>query len=95
MIEKMIMDELDKMCKKHNQEKFNSYHEWFAVILEEFEELSYEVKLFENQFKTIWNQIKGDKFDKDSLIYLEKTIKRLITESVQVGACIEKMKRGF
>lgn len=37
-INELVQKELDEMCEKHNEEKFNSFHEAYAVTLEEVEE---------------------------------------------------------
>ena len=93
----LVQKELAEMCIKHNQEKFNSFHEAYAVTKEEVEEAAFEMEMVQSDISLIWESIKSNE-TKDALRYvgfMQKRCNRAIQELIQVSACCEKIKRGF
>lgn len=96
-INELVQKELDEMCEKHNEEKFNSFHEAYAVTLEEVEETEFEMKVVQEDIELLWDYIKHNE-TKDAFRYvdfLQKRCNKAIQELIQVSACCEKIKRGF
>lgn len=96
-INELVQKELAEMCEIHNQEKFNSFHEAFAVTVEEVEEVEVEIDIIQSAVKLLWDYIKHNE-TKDAFRYvdfLQKRCNKAIQELIQVSACCEKIKRGF
>lgn len=71
---------------------FNSHHEAYAVIKEEFEEAEHELNSCQLNLKTYWNYIKQNE-DEDIKMFLKYINQRAInaaSELIQVAACAEK-----
>lgn len=96
-INELVQKELAEMCEIHNQEKFNSFHEAYAVTLEEVEEAEFEMDGVKADMKVLWNFIKCDntKSAVKLVNFTQKRCNRAIQELIQVSACCEKIKRGF
>ena len=79
--------------------EFNSAHEGYAVILEEFEEAKENIQLMEDNLKMLWEDIKKDiSFVNDArdggiLTTLEENAIDLIQEAIQIAAMIKKFQR--
>lgn len=71
---------------------FNSFHEFYAVLLQEIENSNVEIIAVNSHIKQIWKEIKIDKFDIYTLdklrIYTYNSIKNLI----QVISAIDKIE---
>lgn len=96
-INRLVQKELAEMCEKHNQERFNSFHEAYAVTNEEVEEVEVEMDCIQTNMKLMWNFVKHDEL-KDAfeyVIFLQRNCNKAIQELIQVSACCEKIKRGF
>lgn len=92
MSNKQIYDELAYAKAKHG-DKFNSNHEFYAVLLEELEETQHEIDLIERKIKgELWKNIKADNSDAALFISGEilEVVKRGITELSQIGAVLIK-----
>ncbi|WP_443739603.1 hypothetical protein [Treponema sp.] len=96
-INELVQKEMAEMCEKHNQEKFNSFHEAYAVTKEEVEEVDAEMDGVKADMKVLWNFIKYDntKSAVELVNFTQKRCNRAIQELIQVSACCEKIKRGF
>lgn len=96
-INELVQKELAEMCEKHNQEKFNSFHEAYAVTKEEVEEADAEMDSIKSDIKLLWNFIKCDntKSAVEYVTFLQRHCNKAIQELIQVSACCEKIKRGF
>lgn len=87
-VEKLVGEELKRANKKFPM--FNSRHEGYAVILEEKEEVEYELRNLNFHIETLWTAVKynTDKF------YTVETIKEkallLASEAIQVAAMAQK-----
>lgn len=93
MIEKLINEELQNANKKFPL--FSSWHEAYAVILEEVEEAEEEVAVMsEIELESLWNNIRSktsydtDKFMKIGIIRGHAV--RGIEELIQVAAMCDK-----
>jgi hypothetical protein len=91
-IDILIKNELDRANKMFCL--FNSRHQAYGVMKEEFEELIDEIKDIEIGINTdYWNLCKNDNEEiGDLLLHLECGIKNAIIEMIQLGAMIEKTK---
>lgn len=91
IIEQLAAEELVDANIKH-EPKFNSPHEAYAVILEEFEEMKYEMKVCESYLGSIWDDIKTDDnaSTKSFLEYLKKRAVMAVQEGIQVIAMCDK-----
>ena len=94
-IEELIQEELTNMCINHNQERFSSPHEAYAVTLEEVEESSEELTNVELRMKNIWLSVKEDEGVSSNYNYTKGNAMRVIQELIQVCACCDKALRGF
>lgn len=65
-LETIICGEL-RTAKEQHGEAFNSPHEAYAVMLEEFEEAYADLKNVEDALKYIWNGVKNDTFDSQGI----------------------------
>lgn len=93
----LVQKELAEMCEKHNQEKFNSFHEAHAVTKKEVEEVDDEMDSIQTDMRLMWTFIKHNE-PKDAFEYvtfLQRHCNKAIQELIQVSACCEKIKRGF
>lgn len=93
MIEKLINEELQNANKKFPL--FSSWHEAYAVILEEVEEAEEEVAVMSKiELESLWNNIRSktsydtDKFMKIGIIRGHAV--RAIEELIQVAAMCDK-----
>lgn len=97
-INQMILKELEEANKKHPQ--FNSRHEAYAILKEEFEELFEEIEDVKNGINNnYWKYCRKSKYyeygNKEIiklLKHLEVGIKWAILELLQVGAMVLKSK---
>lgn len=92
LVEQLIQAEYETACEKWG-DKYNSLHEGYAVLLEEYEEMEHEIE-HTNILPQIWEYIKINR--KQSVLeYIaegEKCIRYAIKELAQVGAVLMKIK---
>ena len=90
-IQELVAFELNRANTIHPP-KFNSYHEAYAVILEEYEEMTAEVEKLKCHMGGLWNSIKADA-DERTHSWLEIMEKRAIlaaAEAIQIAAVCRK-----
>ena len=82
---------------KVNGDTFNSPHETYAVILEEFEEATENLEEFDDAFKAYWSCVKKNDrtSQKDQLIYMHHYAISAAAEMIQVAAMCHKALKGF
>lgn len=88
---KLVKTELDEANKIHPP--FNSAHEGYAVILEEFEEMMEEINRASDNIKVMWNNIKIDG-ECGTAVAKSRAYDRMldaIAEAIQVCAMLKKM----
>jgi len=89
-INQLVEDEYKRASEKFGK-KFNSSHEAYAVILEEFEEASHESDMFEKGIGQYWNNVKSnDSIQKVWLVVTQDCAKKAIAEWIQVAAMCHK-----
>lgn len=92
LVNNLIQAEYENACEKYG-DKYNSLHEAYAVLLEEYEEMEHEIQ-HTNVLPQIWERIKMN--DTQSLLeYVlqgEKNIVYAMKELAQVGAVFRKIK---
>jgi hypothetical protein len=72
---------------------FNTHHEAYGVLLEEFEELEHEIVQAKHCLSNLWEKVKSDTDPDSALFRFENVAKMLIREALQVAAMIEKYKQ--
>ena len=92
-INRLVSIEL-KESKRYYEETFNSVHEGYAIIAEEFEEAESELRRVRDTVEALWDDIKEDSIDYDFIVNVTKMelfAKRLASEAIQVSAMAKKM----
>lgn len=81
-------------ANKEHPPRFNSPHEGYAIILEEYEEVSEEQRYFKSTLDSLWITVRSDR-DKEALLRILGTMKErsinLVMEAIQVAAMTQKM----
>ena len=85
----LVQHELDMACDG-NGEHFNSDHEAFAVILEEFCESKEELAIISECLYGMWRSVRQDNKNGDVLTDIERHARRLACEAIQVAAMARK-----
>lgn len=93
-IKKLINKELDAMCEKHNQQKFNSLHEAYAVTKEEVEEADSDMQCVKIRLLNEWENVKRDDYTSQMFVKIKEKSIECIQELIQVSACCSKALRG-
>lgn len=100
-VRKMAEAELTFMSRIHTP-SFNSMHEGYAILLEEFEELQSDMNDTSYGIKQLWEQIKSNGYEFDTEEKIKETLSNLelfstnaIIEAVQVLAMIFKFQDLF
>lgn len=88
-IKYLVQNELDMACED-NGDAFNSMHEAFAVILEEYQESYEELKVIRECIYGVWRSTRQDNKCGDILAEIERHAKRLACEAIQVAAMARK-----
>ena len=88
----LIERELERANKDHPL--FNSDHEGYAIMREEFEEASDELKKITDSMDCLWEVIKSDAVGEATLVRLKQRTRYLIAEAVQFGAMVEKFEQS-
>lgn len=75
-------------------EGYNSAHEAYAVLLEEFQEAQEELVHMQAQLDNMWGAIREDtrKFIGTAVVRLEHHAKQLAAEAVQVAAVCKRAR---
>lgn len=90
-IKALVSFELYRASKIH-EPRFSSYHEAYAVILEEYEEAKEAFELVEWRRGLAWDSIKHDE-DPDGLLkVMEKAAIAVAAEMIQVAAMCRKAR---
>lgn len=92
-INRLVSIEL-KESKQYYEETFNSVHEGYAIIAEEFEEAEHELRKVRDTVEALWDDIKEDRIDYDFVVNVSKMEiygKRLASEAIQVSAMAKKL----
>jgi len=92
----LINEELNKANDKHKP-TFSSFHEFYAVLMEEIEEANDDFKNITNLNIDLWHYIKNDTEGKIFQVNNELAIQaaNCIHELIQVIAMTEKLKQSF
>lgn len=95
MVEGLVDAELRRANSIH-EPKFNSYHEAYAVILEEHEETKEDLESMKYFIHEIWFHIRCDRPQEeiDELLSdMEKKAIHLAAEAIQVAAMAKKARK--
>lgn len=92
-IKALVSFELYRASKIH-EPRFSSYHEAYAVILEEYEEMTAEVEKLECHMDGLWDSIKedADETTHSWLEIMEKRATLVAAEAIQVAAMCRKAR---
>lgn len=88
-IDRLVKLEL-KESKQYYEEFFNSPHEGYAIIEEEFEEAEDEMRRLRNGIEALWDDVKEDNVDIYNLMKMRETAKWCASEIIQTAAMIAK-----
>lgn len=87
----MFISELNKANK--NNALFHSAHEGFAVLYEEYEEMTEQINLAKTLIKEMWGDVRRNqnrRLENDTKC-LQSAVTDVIRETVQLGAMCEKL----
>ena len=91
----LIQAEYQNACNTYGK-KYNSQHEAYAVLKEEFEEAQHEINNLDYWFNLIWREIKeNNKHINEYIETIQVVVKALIKEAAQIGGVLEKFKNTF
>lgn len=89
-LNEVIDNEFLRASKDHGT-TFSSYHEGYAVLLEEFEEAQTEFRRLEHALRDTWKAIKNDEFFPLYPYDIKRCAVLAAAELVQVAAMAEKL----
>lgn len=92
-VQELVAFELERANTIHPP-KFNSYHEAYAVILEEYEEAKDAFERAEWGKNLAWDYIKHDEDPDGMLKVMEKAAREVAAEMIQVAAMCRKAREG-
>lgn len=75
-------------------ETYNSLHEGWAVLKEEFDEVHYEISSATTRFDCMWNKVKLSQVDEQFITIIQNHAINAMKELAQVWAVCEKIKEG-
>lgn len=90
-VQELVAFELERANTIHPP-KFNSYHEAYAVTLEEIEETLEALESLERKRDLVWACIKGDVDPCRFLEQMEKAATMAASEMIQVAAMAKKAR---
>lgn len=90
-VQELVAFELERANTIHPP-KFNSYHEAYAVILEEYEEAKEAFEAVEWDKDLAWDSIKHDENPNGLLKAVEKAAIAAASEMIQVAAMARKAR---
>jgi hypothetical protein len=91
VLNQLIDIELDASNQKHG--RLNSIHEWYAVILEEIEEVYENIDCLNQYRGKIWTKIKKDEeITEIDLNRFDIIVLQTLNELLQVGTMIKKIR---
>ena len=90
-VQELVAFELERANTMHPP-KFNSMHEAYAVILEEYEEAQEAFKRVERDRDLAWDSIKHDENPAGRLGQMEKLAIAAAAEMIQVAAMCRKAR---
>lgn len=91
LINQLVSAEYHNACE-HFGDKYNSLHEGYAVLLEEIEEVEFEIKHILSCKNDIWGFIKAEILEDYDLKAIKEYIYHAIAELAQCAAVVEKMR---
>jgi phytoene/squalene synthetase len=91
-MKQIVLDELGKAYEKHGKD-FNSPHEAYAVIKEEFEETLDRLVLFRDMLDEFWMACRKDESTKPLASFMFIAADEALTELAQVAAMCIKAKK--
>lgn len=91
LINQLVSAEYNNACK-HFGDKYNSLHEGYAVLLEEIEEVDFEIKHILSYKNDIWGFIKAETLEDYNLKAMKEYIYHAISELAQCAAVLKKMQ---
>lgn len=91
-IHELVAQELEDANAKYPL--FHSPHEAYAVLLEEVDEVDYEVGCVRNLLYSMWVKVKNDMIIEDSADEIYAHAVNGIRELIQVAAMAEKIKQS-
>lgn len=90
-VKQLFIDELGKANK--NNALFHSAHEGFAVLYEEYEEMTEQVNLVKMAIEQMWGDVRRNQNNRlvINTNCLHSAVTETIREAVQLGAMCEKL----
>jgi hypothetical protein len=91
----LAMDREVISIKEQHGEKYNSDHEGWAILKEEYEESSENLIMLKERLKAVWQKIRANNLDIDTEIELMRwDAIELACEAVQCAAVCKKWHEG-
>ena len=90
-INQAVAYELQNIVKNYGA-TYNSEHEGYAVLLEETDEASDDLKYIHNCMDLLWKEVKANKVTKDFLYSIKIASLELAKEAVQCAAVCERFE---
>ena len=94
-VQDAVLAELANAVKNYGK-TYNSFHEGYAVLLEEVEEAGDDMNYIRNNLSVLWQKIKDNELEDTALLtVISGTASMLALEAVQIAAVCEKFKKGL
>jgi hypothetical protein len=74
---------------------YHSFHEGYAVLKEEVEELHEEVNYLVCKMNDYWRHIRQNKVDSNDIDTMKKVVINILKEAVQIGSILKRHEKLF
>lgn len=93
IIKEITKERVEEAKKKHGD--ISSYHEGFALLKEEYEEMIEELNLFIDFYNIFWGNCKLDSIDINNINYMIIHMNDLLDESMDILTVLKRIKELY